>query len=258
MSLRGTQAAPEVLGTGPGISLSDYKGVQMSQGDQQWGPDPAEGATSPSQQSPREPCRSHRGGRGQEQGTGAATVTCRSSTWFGEVLFGAGKRKGCPQVLQSPRSWAQEHPHISRHRNFLGICFHKLNSFAAPPFPASSCCLCSLLAAHPAQPHPCPPSQGHTEQDAQSSAPEAPRHQRTPGGPGRQGWHLPAAPGLWISLPSRDSGSFQSHELIEASGGSRRREGAATSLSPTTGRAGQHRNNSNQCFPKNYVQVLAA
>lgn len=201
----------------------------MSQGDQQWGPDSAEGATSPSQQCPREPCRSHRGGRGQEQGTGAAT--CRSSTWFGDVLFGAGKRRGCPrgcpQVLQSPGSWAQEHPHLSRHRDFLGICFHKLNSFAAPPFPASSCASApSWLHTQHSPTLVLPPrvTQSRMPRAQPLSPPGTKGHQEAPG---RQRWHLPAASGLWISLPSRDSGSFQSHEPIEASGGSQEEGGSS-------------------------------
>lgn len=185
-------------------------------------PGSAEGATSPPQQSPGEASRGRErtaGDRtGQEQGclyparprpmslTGAAS---RKDKLAAAVVLGRGRDvpRDIPRSCRAQgwRRWAQEHPHRSWLQGFPWTCFQKLNSFTAPPFPASSHCLRSLLAAHPAQSCPFSSLQGSHGAGCPEALPLSPLanpwHSRTPGGPREAGlapWHLPAAPGLWI------------------------------------------------------------
>lgn len=66
---------------------------------------------------------------------------------------------------------AQEHPHLSQLQGFPWDLLSETELFAAPPFPASSRCLCSLQLHAQHNPAPSPPSRGHTEQNAQSLSP---------------------------------------------------------------------------------------
>lgn len=104
-------------------------------------------------------------------------------------------------------------------RDFPGSCFQKLNSFAAPPFPASSHCLCSLLAVHPAQSCPFSSLQGSHG----AGCPEPPHlsPRQTPGtaghweAPGRQDWHR------GTSQQPQDCGFAQRGQWLRAMSSSR-------------------------------------
>lgn len=149
---------------------------------------------------------------------------------------------------QGWRRWGREHPYLSRLQGFLWDLLSNTELLCCSPFPASSRCPRSLLDAHTAQSCPLsslrgPHGAGHPE--PQPLSPLAnPWHGRTPGGPGRQGW----LPGLRI-CPARTVA------LSRAMSPCRALQGAGRSRyiplqGCTTGRAGQHRNSPNQCFPK--------
>lgn len=178
----------------------------MFQGDQQWGPAPGKGSRSlqagdacsasrlsqksniPSTAQPRKALqRQHGEGediRGQEQGSlyparprpmsPAGTANGKDKLAPALVLGRGRMSPGISPDPAEPRAGGdglRSTPTSASCRDFLGICFQKLNSFAAPPFPASSCCLRSLQLHTQHNPALSPPSKGHKEQDAQSLSP---------------------------------------------------------------------------------------
>lgn len=262
---RGPQPAPETLGTGSeralelGFPPQIKKGVQISQGDQQWGPAPqgsiqfspgwrcllclqaqleeehpltAQPRRAPQKQDGEE--GDSRGQGGQEQGSlyparprlmspaGAANGKDK----LAPALLVLGRAGDVPRDIprscraQGWRRWAREHPYLSRLQGFLWDLLSNTELLCCSPFPASSRCPRSLLDAHTAQ--SCPLS-SLPPRATRSRTPRASAPE-PPGEPlARQDTGRPREAGLapgTADLPSGDSGSFQSHEPVQGSAGS--------------------------------------
>lgn len=264
---RGPQPAPEALGTGSewalelGFPPQIKKGVQISRGDQQWGPAPRGSIqfspgwrcllclqAQPEEEHPltAQPRRSRTGREGTagDRGDRSSLYPARPRLMspagaangkdkLAPALLVLGRGRDVPRDIprscraQGWRRWGREHPYLSRLQGFLWDLLSNTELLCCSPFPASSRCPRSLLDAHTAQ--SCPLSSlrgphGAGRPEPQPLSPLAnPWHGRTPGGPGR-----PQEAGLAPGTADLPSGGGSQEEQVHPSPGMHNRKSRTT------------------------------